>query len=138
MCKSSVGLTQSLFFWNQTRLRQTFFPAYFRQSPLQKHVRKSSRWLWKEKLCYYWHEKARKHMCITHHHDMTLAVKVVLNPNTTKQPTGVKNQYFQIFCISRPLGILLNFTSTGYQLMLWQSFSHPYVCPSISPFLVTG
>ena len=37
---------------------------------------KSSRWLWKDKLCW-------KHICITDHHDMTLAGKVALNPNTT-------------------------------------------------------
>ena len=32
-------------------------------------------------------EKARKHICVTNHHDMTLAVKVALNPHTTNQPT---------------------------------------------------
>ena len=47
---------------------------------------KSSWLLWKEKLCQYWCEKARKHMCVTDGH-MTLAVKVALNPNTTNQPT---------------------------------------------------
>ena len=47
---------------------------------------KSSQWLWKEKSCKYWYEKARKHMCVTKHHDMTLAVKVALNPNTINQP----------------------------------------------------
>ena len=44
---------------------------------------KSSRWLWKEKWCKYWCEKARKHICVTDRHYMTLAVKVALNPNTT-------------------------------------------------------
>ena len=44
---------------------------------------KSSRWLQKEKLCLYWCEKARKHISATGHRDMTLAVKVALNPNTT-------------------------------------------------------
>ena len=29
--------------------------------------------------------KARKHICVTDRHDMTLAVKVALNPNTTNQ-----------------------------------------------------
>ena len=48
---------------------------------------KSSRWLWKEKLSKYWCEKARKDMCVTDRHDMTLAVKVALNPNITNQPT---------------------------------------------------
>ena len=51
------------------------------------HNEKSSRWLWKEKLCQYWCEKARKHLCVTDRHDMTLAVKVALNTNTTNQPT---------------------------------------------------
>ena len=41
---------------------------------------KSSWWLWKEKLCWYWCEKARKHICVTDRHDMTLAVKMALNP----------------------------------------------------------
>ena len=70
------------------RLRPTFFTAYFRLLPLQKPVRMRSWWLWEEKLCSYWCEKARKHMCVTDSHDMTLAVKVVLNPNTTNQPTN--------------------------------------------------
>ena len=30
-------------------------------------------------------EKARKQMCVTDPHDMTLAVKVALNPNSTNQ-----------------------------------------------------
>ena len=47
---------------------------------------KSSWWLWKEKLCLYWCERARKYMCVTDRHDMTLAVKVALNPSTANQP----------------------------------------------------
>ena len=31
-------------------------------------------------------------MCLTDRHDMTLAVKVVLNPNTTNQPTHLHVQ----------------------------------------------
>ena len=46
---------------------------------------KSIRWLRKEKLC----EKARKHMCVTDSHDMTSAVKVALNHNTTNQLPGL-------------------------------------------------
>ena len=44
--------------------------------------------LWREKLCYYWCDKAKNHIhvCVTDRHGMTLAVKVVLNPNTTNQP----------------------------------------------------
>ena len=30
-------------------------------------------------------------MCVTDRHDMTLAVKVALNPNTTNQPTSKNN-----------------------------------------------
>ena len=44
---------------------------------------KSSRLHWKEKLCQYMCEKARKHMCVTELHDMTLAVKVAFDLNTT-------------------------------------------------------
>ena len=33
----------------ETRLRLTFFPTYFRLSPLLKACEKSSRWLWKER-----------------------------------------------------------------------------------------
>ena len=40
-------------------------------------------------LCQHWCEKARKHMCVTDRHDMTLAVKVALNLNTTNQPTNL-------------------------------------------------
>ena len=47
---------------------------------------KSSGSLGKEKLSRYWCEKARKHMCVTDRHDMTLAFKVGLSPNTTNQP----------------------------------------------------
>ena len=38
------------------------------------------------KLCYYWCEKAMKHMCFTIYHDMILAVKLVLNPNQPIKP----------------------------------------------------
>ena len=50
---------------------------------------KSSRWLWKEKLG----EKAKKHICVTDRHDMTLVVKVALNPNTTNQPTNLTDNF---------------------------------------------
>ena len=32
-------------------------------------------------------------MCITDRHDMTLAVKVALNPNTTNQPTDISDKF---------------------------------------------
>ena len=37
--------------------------------------------------------KYRKHMCVTDRHDMSLAVKVAINPNITNQPS--KNVSFQ-------------------------------------------
>ena len=67
------------------RLRRTFFPAYFRLSPLQKHVRKVVGGFGKKSCVSTGVEKARKHMCVTDCHDMTLAVKVAFNPNTTNQ-----------------------------------------------------
>ena len=42
---------------------------------------KSIRWLWKGSC-----EKARKHMCVTDRHDITLAVQVALNPDTANKP----------------------------------------------------
>ena len=36
-------------------------------------------------------------MCITDHHDMTLAVKVALNPNTTNQLTNNFNDFADSF-----------------------------------------
>ena len=79
---------------------------------------KSSRWLWKEKLCKHWCEKPRKHICVSDRHDMTLAVKVALNPNTTNQVTqlffpkppttfltcfcgGVRRKYTGKVCLNR-------------------------------------
>ena len=61
----------------ETRTRYIFFPAYFRLSPLLKHVRKVVGGF-ERKLCYYWSYH-------TDHHHMTLAVKVALNPDTTNQ-----------------------------------------------------
>ena len=41
-----------------------------------------------KKSCVSTGEKARKHVCVTDRHDMTLVVKVALNPNTTNQPSS--------------------------------------------------
>ena len=40
----------------------------------------------KKKLLKYWCEKARKHIGVVDRHDMTLAVKVAFNLNTSNQP----------------------------------------------------
>ena len=50
----------------------------------QKHVRKGVGGFGKKScVSTSWCEKARKHICVTDRHDMTLAVKVALNSNTT-------------------------------------------------------
>ena len=52
-----------------------------------KVCEKSSQWLWKEISVSNGVRKPGKHMCVTDRHDMTLAVNVALNLNTTNQPT---------------------------------------------------
>ena len=64
-----------------------FFPAYFRLSPLQKHVRKVVGGFGK-KSCVGTGVRKRGNTCVTDRHDMTSAVKVALNPNTTNQPNA--------------------------------------------------
>ena len=36
-------------------------------------------------------------MCVTDRHDMTLAFKVALNPNTTKQPTSIAEMIWIVY-----------------------------------------
>ena len=81
-------VVSSIHGWGDFSFRRIF------DSHLCRSMWKSSRWLWKEKLCQYWCEKARKHICVTDRHDMTLAVKVALNPNTTNQPYSSFNKSF--------------------------------------------
>ena len=90
-----VGL---MTWWLRVRspVEVTFLYGVFSPLTSAEACGKSSRWLWKEKLCWYWLEKARKQKCVTDRHDMTLAVKVALNPNTTNQPTKFCN-YKNIF-----------------------------------------
>ena len=64
------------------QLRRLFFPAYFCLSPLQKHVRKVVGGFGK-KSCVSTGVRKPGNTCVTDRHDMTLAVKVALNPNTT-------------------------------------------------------
>ena len=67
-------------------LRRTFFPAYFRLSPLQKHVRKAVSGFGK-KSCVSTGVREPGNTCAspTAMKKMTFAVKVALNPNTNKQ-----------------------------------------------------
>ena len=64
------------------QLRRNFFPTYFRLLPLLKHVRKVDSGFGKKfVLVLVW--ESQETMCVTDCHDMTLAVKVALNLNTT-------------------------------------------------------
>ena len=63
------------------RLRRLFFPAYFRLSSLQKHVRKVVGGFGKKSCVSTGVRKPGKHINVTDRHDMTLAVKVALNPH---------------------------------------------------------
>ena len=76
-----VGL---MIWWLRVRspVEATFLSGVISPLTSAEACEKSSRWLWKE---MYWCEKASNHMCVTDCHDMTLAVKVALNPNTTNQ-----------------------------------------------------
>ena len=71
--------------WLRVRspVEANFLSGVFSPLTSAKACEKCSRWLWKEKLCYYWCKKARKHVCVIDRHDITLAIKVALNPNTT-------------------------------------------------------
>ena len=57
-------------------VRRTFFLPLISAEAFEK----SSRWLWKEKLCQYWTVRKLGNTCATQ-----TAVKVALNPNTTNQ-----------------------------------------------------
>ena len=48
----------------------------------------------KKLFCQYWCKKARKHMCLTDRHDMTLAVKVALNQFVFLQEE-IQEEYMQ-------------------------------------------
>ena len=73
--------------WVQSPAEANFLFGLFRLSPLQKHVRKVVAVFGKKSCVNTGETKARKHMCVTDHHDMTLAIKVALNPNTTNHQT---------------------------------------------------
>ena len=83
----NVGL-MNWWLWVWSPVEATFLSGVFSPLTSAEACEKSSRWLWKEKLFQYWCKKARKHICVTDRHDMTLAGKVALNPNTTNQPTN--------------------------------------------------
>ena len=67
-----------------TRLRHTLFLAYFHLSPLQKHLRKVVSGF-EKKSCVSTGVRKPGNTCASHCHDMTLAVKVALNPPYSQQ-----------------------------------------------------
>ena len=69
--------------WVRYLVEVNFLSGVFSPPTSAEACEKTSLWLWKKKLCLHWYEKARKHMCAINRHDMTLAVKEALNPNTT-------------------------------------------------------
>ena len=77
--------------WLQVRspIEATFLSGVSSPLTSAKHVRKVVGGFGK-KLCYYWCERTRKHMCFTDRHDMTLAVKVAFK--TTNQPATCMSQ----------------------------------------------
>ena len=79
-----VGL---LTWWLRVRspVEANFLSGVFSPLTSAEACEKGSRWLWKESCVSTGVRKTRKHMCVTDRHDMTLAVKVALNPNTTNQ-----------------------------------------------------
>ena len=64
---------------------------YFHLSPLQKHVRKVVGGFGKKSCVSTGVRKpGNTVMCVIDRHDITLAVKVALNPNTTNQPIDLE------------------------------------------------
>ena len=70
-----VGL---MTWWLRVRsaVEATFLSGVFPPLTLAEACENRSRRHWKEKLCWYWCEKARKHISVTDRHHMTLAAKV--------------------------------------------------------------
>ena len=68
--------------------------------------------------------ESQKHICVTDRHDMTLAVKVALNPNTTNQYNQLheRNAGYQHFSLFRQC-FLRSFTK-GEGLNLLDFFNY--------------
>ena len=95
-------------------LRRLFFLAYFRLSPLQKHVRKVVSGFGK-KTSVSTGVRKPGNTCVTDRHDMTLDVKVALNPNTTDQSTFSYNVFHSYISLVRQNTVLCGNVLTLYQ-----------------------
>ena len=69
-------------FWVPFPVEANFLSGVFSPLTSAEACEKSSPWLWKEN-CVSTGVRKPGNICVTDHHDMTLAVKVTLNPNTT-------------------------------------------------------
>ena len=76
-----VGL---MTWWLRVRslVEATFLSGVFSPLTSAEACEKSSQWILGKKSCV---STGRKHICVLDRLDMTLAIKVALNPNTTKQ-----------------------------------------------------
>ena len=78
--------------WGELSVRR-----FFRLWPLLKHVRKVAGGFGKKKLYKYWCEKARKPMCVTDHHDMTLAAST--HGKLTLEVSSIDKLFVASFCL---------------------------------------
>ena len=64
-------------------------------------------------------------MCVTDRHDITLAVKVAFNPNTTNQPTNASYTRFETDAVGAGLlRHLENWNAYGTLIILVLVFGH--------------
>ena len=76
-----VGL-MTWWLWVRNPVEANFLSGVFSPLTSAQAWEKSSWWLWKES-CVSSGVWKPGNMCITNHHDMTLAAKLALNPNTS-------------------------------------------------------
>ena len=95
-------------------MRRLFFPVYFRLSRLQKYVRKVVGGFGKKSCVSTGVRKPGNTTSVADRHDMTLAVKVALNPqyNQYNQPQSTANLYW---IKTRLSTLIFQYHSTLYQ-----------------------
>ena len=88
------------WFWVRDPVEADFLSGVFSPLTSVEASEKSSRWFWKESCVSTGVRKSGNTTSVTDRHDMTLAVKVALNPNTTNQPIF---HYGRIIELASPL-----------------------------------